>query len=46
MEIEWDQEKVGSNLEKHGVSFEEAFSSLLDPGALVLEDVDSEGENR
>ena len=46
MEIEWNQKKAGANFEKHGVSFEEAFSSLLDPGALVLEDIDSEGENR
>ena len=46
MEIEWNQEKAKANFEKHGVSFEEAFSSLLDLGALVLEDIDSEGENR
>ncbi len=46
MEVEWNQEKARSNLEKHSVSFEEAFSSLLDPDALVLEDFDSEGESR
>ena len=46
MEIEWNQEKADSNLRKHGVSFEEAFSSLLDTDALVLEDFDSEGESR
>ena len=33
MGIEWNQEKARSNLEKHSISFEEAFSSLLDPDA-------------
>ncbi len=28
---EWDQEKAESNLEKHGVSFEEATSVFGDP---------------
>lgn len=46
MEIEWNQVKAGLNLRKHGVSFEEAASSLLDPDALVLEDFGAEGESR
>ena len=46
MEIEWNHEKAASNIREHGVSFEEACSSLLDTDALVLEDLDSEGENR
>ena len=46
MDIEYDPEKAASNLEKHGISFEEAASSLLDSNALVQEDIDSEGENR
>ena len=46
LEIEWNHEKAASNIRKHGVSFEEAYSSLLDTDALVLEDLDSEGENR
>lgn len=31
MDYEWDQEKAASNLEKHGVSFEEAGSVFSDP---------------
>ena len=46
MEIEYDPAKAESNLAKHGVSFEEAASALLDPEGLALEDVDSEGEAR
>jgi hypothetical protein len=33
MKIEWDQRKAKSNLEKHGVSFEEAATALSDPMA-------------
>lgn len=46
MEIEWDLEKATSNLQKHGVSFEEASTALLDPLALAQEDATSEGELR
>ena len=46
MEIEWDLEKATSNLQKHGVSFEEASTALLDPLALAQEDATSEGEPR
>ena len=46
MEIEWDSEKATSNLQKHGVSFEEASTALLDPLALAQEDATSEGEPR
>jgi uncharacterized DUF497 family protein len=31
MMFEWDQSKAKSNLRKHGVSFEEASTALLDP---------------
>ena len=31
MDYEWDQEKGTSNLEKHGVSFEEAATVFSDP---------------
>jgi hypothetical protein len=44
MKIEWDAEKAESNLAKHGVNFDEAATSLLDPMALVREDVDAEDE--
>jgi len=46
MEIEWDLEKATSNLQKHGVTFEEASTALLDPLALAQEDATSEGEPR
>lgn len=46
MKIESDQKKSDSNLRKHGVTFEEGASVLLDPLALVHEDNDSEGEQR
>ena len=46
MDIEWDSKKAASNLKKHGVSFEEAATSLLDPMAKAQEDPDAEGERR
>ena len=46
MDIEWDSDKAESNLKKHGVSFEEAATALLDPMALAQEDSASEGEPR
>jgi len=46
MEIEFDPNKASSNLIKHGISFDEASTTLLDPLALVREDPDAEGENR
>jgi len=46
MEIESDPEKYARNLKKHGVYFVEAASCLLDPHALVFEDIDAIGENR
>lgn len=46
MEIEWDSDKASSNLRKHGVSFEEAATALLDPRALAQEDAHSEAEAR
>lgn len=46
MNIEFDQKKAASNLKKHGVSFEEAASTLLDTMALVQEDDDTQDEAR
>ena len=45
MDIEWDSDKADSNLKKHGVSFEEVATALLDPMALAQEDAASEGES-
>ncbi|MBI5625930.1 MAG: BrnT family toxin [Nitrosomonadales bacterium] len=46
MRIEFDPKKAASNLKKHGVSFDEAASCLLDPLALVRDDPDAEHEMR
>lgn len=46
IDIEWNPDKAESNLAKHGVSFDEAATSLLDPMALAREDEDAEGEAR
>jgi uncharacterized DUF497 family protein len=46
MDIEWDVDKAVANLKKHGVRFEEAATSLLDPQAQAQEDADSKGEAR
>jgi uncharacterized DUF497 family protein len=43
----WDARKAARNLEKHGVSFEEAATVFADPEALEWEDLEhSRGENR
>ena len=31
LDFEWDDEKADSNIEKHGISFEEATEVFLDP---------------
>ena len=41
-----NSDKADSNLEKHGVRFEEAATALFDPMALAQEDAASEGEPR
>jgi len=46
IDIEWDADKAVANFKKHGVRFEEAATSLLDPQALAQEDADSEREAR
>jgi uncharacterized protein len=46
IEVEWDDSKADANLRKHGVSFEEAASALLDPLALTQEDDAAVGEER
>lgn len=46
MNIEFDRKKAASNLKKHGVSFDEAASTLLDTMALVREDDDTQDEAR
>ena len=46
-EFEWDTEKAESNLQKHGVSFEEAATVFFDPLSLTIPDPShSAEENR
>ena len=43
----WDDNKNKANIEKHGISFEEAASVFQDEGALVIaDDEHSESEER
>ena len=46
MEVEFDLTKAKSNQKKHGVSFEEAMTALLDERATWVEDPDSRSERR
>ena len=47
LQVEWDQIKAESNLEKHGISFEEAATVLGDPLSITIPDPDhSEHEER
>ena len=41
MNFEWDRSKSASNLEKHGVSFEEAATAFGDPLSITILDPDS-----
>jgi uncharacterized protein len=43
MEFEWDIDKAGSNLRKHGVSFEDASLVFGDPLAITFGDPDHSG---
>ena len=45
--FEWDPHKAQSNIEKHGVSFEEASTVFRDPLSLTIGDpLNSTGETR
>lgn len=47
MQFEWDDEKAEANLDKHGVSFEEALTCFYDPEQIALYDPEhSEDEDR
>jgi hypothetical protein len=47
IEFAWDRRKARSNLEKHGVSFEEAQTVFPDENARLIDDPDhSEDEDR
>jgi uncharacterized DUF497 family protein len=42
--LEWDEEKARTNIEKHGVSFEEAATCFDDTDVLMFHDVPHSGE--
>ena len=45
-DFEWDDEKAAANVDKHGVSFDEAATAFYDEEGLLLDDPDhSEGED-
>jgi len=45
--FEWDPRKAEANLERHGISFEQALSVFGDPLARIFDDsAHSEGEHR
>lgn len=47
MEFEWDPKKAAANLQKHGVTFQEAATVFGDPLAITFEDPDhSENDDR
>jgi hypothetical protein len=47
MKFEWDPQKEKANLQKHGVSFEQASYVFADPFALSrFDNENSEGEDR
>ena len=47
LEFTWDANKAASNLEKHGVSFEEASTAFGDPLSITVDDPNhSEDETR
>src|SRR6266700_8138295 len=37
--FEWDNEKAWQNAFKHGITFQEAADSFLDPQRLIIEDI-------
>jgi len=46
MKYEWDENKRGLNIDKHGVDFADAVGVLEDSFSLTIEDSDAEGEVR
>lgn len=44
IEFAWDRRKARTNLEKHGVSFEEARTVFLDESARLIDDPDHSGD--
>jgi len=39
MRFEWNPEKAASNIQKHGISFDEAVTVFKDPFAFIFDDL-------
>lgn len=47
IDFDWDPDKANSNIQKHGITFEEAATVMRDPSAMNMYDPDhSESEDR
>lgn len=47
IDFDWDPDKANSNIQKHGITFEEAATVIRDPRAMNMYDPDhSESEDR
>ena len=47
MRFEWDRDKAGANVKKHGVSFDQAVTVFFDPLSATFDDpAHSRGERR
>jgi len=47
IDFDWDPDKANSNIQKHGITFEEAATVMRDPRAMNMYDPDhSESEDR
>ena len=46
MNYQWDPVKSKTNVKKHGIEFADAVGVFDDADAIILEDPDSEGEQR
>ena len=44
LEFSWNREKAAGNRRKHGVSFEEASTTLEDPLSITVHDPDHSGD--
>jgi len=44
--FEWDRQKAGTNLRKHGINFADAATALEDEAALTIRDASCESEER
>jgi len=40
MKFDWDADKAKANLDKHGISFEEACGVFYDPFAITVDDME------